>query len=125
MSSNTFKDRSSSNSGKTSFFALLENYLNVDKFFNEGLPLRFLSPILFITLLGIIYIGNLHYAEKNIRKINRLEVQVEDFRADYTTLKANYMYASKQSEVSKKALELGLTESENPPFKIVVNSNEY
>lgn len=125
MTTNTYRSSSSKNSGKTSFFAWLENHLNVEKFFNEGLPIRFLSPILFVTVIGIIYIGNLHYAEKNIRKINRLEVEVEDLRADYTTLKADYMYTSKQSEVARKALELGLAESKTPPFKIVVEPNEY
>jgi len=125
MATNTYKNDSTSSTGKSSFFALLENYLNVEKFFNQGLPLQFLPPILFITLIGIIYIGNLHYAEKNIRRINRLEITVQDLRADYTTLKAEYMYATKQSEVAKKALEIGLVESNTPPSKIIVKSDEY
>ena len=120
MSTNTYRNLTSKNSGKKSFFALLENYLNVEKYFNQGLPIKFLPPILFITLLGIIYIGNLHHAEKNIRKINRLEVEVEDLRADYTTLKANYMFTSKQSEVAKQAPSIGLVESNTPPNKIVI-----
>jgi hypothetical protein len=67
----------------------------------------------------------LHYAEKNIRKINKLEIVVQDLRADYTTLKADYMYTSKQSEVAKKAVEIGLVESNIPPSKIVIGSDEY
>jgi outer membrane murein-binding lipoprotein Lpp len=34
------------------------------------------------------------------RKIDKLQTEVEDLRADYTTLKADIMYASKQSEVA-------------------------
>ncbi len=125
MATNTYKNDTSSTAGKSSFFALLENYLNVEKFFNQGLPLQFLPPILFTTFIGILYIGNLHYAEKNIRKINKLEITVQDLRADYTTLKAAYMYATKQSEVAKKAHEIGLVESNIPPSKIVVQADEY
>ena len=125
MATNTYKSDTTGSTGKGSFFTLLENYLNVEKFFNQGLPLQFLPPILFITLLGIIYIGNLHYAEKNIRKINKLEITVQDLRADYTTLKAEYMYATKQSEVAKKALKIGLIESNIPPSKIVIQADEY
>jgi hypothetical protein len=55
-----------------------------------------------------------------VRKIDRLQSDVEDLRADYTTLKADIMYASKQSEVARRVKELGLKESLNPPFKVVV-----
>lgn len=125
MASNTYKDPKSSQSGRRSFFALLENVINVEKFFDKGLPIQFLLPILFTTLLCIIYIGNLHYAEKNIRRIAKLRIEVEDLRADFTTLKANYMFASKQSEVAKKAKTLGLAESMDPPAKILMAADEF
>ena len=125
MATNSYKNTTSGNSGRGSFFALLESRLNVERFFDDGLPLRFLPPILFLTLLGIIYIGNLHYAEKNIRKTSKLEVQVEDLRADYTTLSADYMYTSKQSEVASAAASIGLQESKTPPSKIVIARDEY
>jgi hypothetical protein len=47
---------------------------------------------------------------------------VEDLRADYTTLKSDVMFASKQSEVARRVKPLGLKESLNPPFKIVVKN---
>ena len=125
MATNSYKTKTSENSGRGSFFALLENHINVEKFFENGLPVRFLPPILFLTFLGILYIGNLHYAEKNIRKIGKLEVQVEDLRADYTTLKADYMYTSKQSEVALRAARMGLHESNIPPQKIILQRDEY
>jgi phage shock protein A len=76
-------------------------------------------------VLGIFYIGNSHYADKTIRKIDKLEQEVEDLRADYTTLKSEYMFASKQSEVAKRVKKLGLVESQEPPFKIVIEEGEY
>jgi len=126
MASNSYKKSQNpgSSSGR-SFFSVLENVINVEKIFEKGLPIQFLMPILFSTVLCIFYIGNLHYAEKNIRKISKLRIQVEDLRADYTTLKADYMKNSKQSEVAKKASVLGLKESMDPPYKIIVGEDEF
>ena len=107
-------------STRGSVFSRLESLVRIDAAFAHGLPVRFLPHILFVTAIGIFYIGNNHYAEKNLRKINRLKGEVEDLRADYTTLKADYMYASKQSEVAKNVKKLGLEESLQPPQKIVI-----
>jgi hypothetical protein len=65
-----------------------------------------------------LFIANRHSAEKKIRTIARLEVQVEDLRADYTTLIASYMFASKQSEVAKRAQKFGLKENNDSPILI-------
>ena len=58
-------------------------------------------------------------------KIDRTKKEVQDLRADYTTLKANYMFASKQSEVAKRVKEIDLYESMEPPSKIEVVKGEY
>jgi hypothetical protein len=50
---------------------------------------------------------------------------VEDLRADYTTLKSDLMFSSKQSEVARKVKEYGLKETLTPPYKVVVNKDEY
>jgi len=125
MADNTYRKSKSKDTGRKSFFSLLENVINVEKFFDKGLPIQFLLPLLFITLLCIVYIGNLHFAEKSIRKISKLRVEVEDLRADYTTLKADYMFSSKQSEVTRIASELGLYESVDPPYKIILSKDEF
>jgi hypothetical protein len=103
---------------KTSFFGLVERFLRIDTTLQEVIHVRFLPQIVFISVICVIYIGNRHFAEKTIRNIHLLEQQVEDLRADYTTLKADYMFDSKQSEVARKAAHLGLVESDVPPLKI-------
>lgn len=117
MSDNTYK-MSSEREEKVSFFSLVENYLNVNPWFEGGLPVKYLPHVLYVSLLGILYIGNNHYAERTIRKIDKLQIEVENLRADYTTMKADYMFDSKQSEVSKKVEPYDLMESQNPPYKI-------
>ncbi|MBK5280042.1 MAG: hypothetical protein JJE09_14375 [Bacteroidia bacterium] len=107
------------NNGK-SMFSGLEKRLKLESYFEEGFPVQYLPKILFVMLLSLIYISNTHYAERTTRQIDRAQTEVEDLRADFTTLKSDVMFASKQSEVARRVKSLGLKESLTPPFKIVV-----
>ena len=106
-------------------FAAIEKRLKLERYFEEGFPVQYLPKILFVMLLGIAYISNTHYAEKTVRKINAIHADVEDLRADYTTLKSDLMFASKQSEVARKVKAFGLKESLTPPFKVQVDEKAY
>jgi hypothetical protein len=103
-----------------SLFSKIDRFFRVDTSFDNGLPVRFVPYVLYFTFLGLIYIGNNHYADKTSRKISQLEEEVEDLRANYTTLKADYMFSSKQSEVARRVERLGLQESDVPPHKLIV-----
>ncbi len=120
MAANTYKLKNASDVRRGGLFGLLDNLISLNTLFKEGVPVHILPHIIFLTALGIFYIGNRHYTEKTIRKINALEVQVEDLRADFTTLKSEYMYATKQSEVAKQVDRLGLHVLKEPPTKIIV-----
>jgi len=109
-------------SGKgPSGFSGLEKRLKLESYFEEGFPVQYLPKILFVVFLSLVYISNTHYAEKTIRQIDKAQSEVEDLRADFTTLKSDVMFASKQSEVARRVKPLGLKESLNPPYKVVVN----
>jgi len=108
-----------------SVFSGMEKHLNLEGYFEEGFPIQHLPKILFVVALVLFYIGNTHYAEKTVRRINNVQAEVEDLRADYTTLKSDLMYASKQSEVARKVKAYGLKESLIPPTKVVVEEGEY
>ena len=110
--------------GGESLFQKIEGLFRMEAIFDEGVPVKYLPYMLFVMVLLLTYIGNNHYGEKTHRKVQRLEQEVEDLRADYTTLKADYMYSSKQSEVARRVEPLGLVESQKPPFKIIVEDNE-
>lgn len=103
-----------------SVFTLLERATRMDGLFREGLPVRLLPHLLFIMFLVLLYIGNTHYATRMNRSIQKLKLETEDLRADYTTLKSDYMEASKQSEVARRVAAYGLVESSSPPFRIAV-----
>ena len=120
MAENTFKIDDSGRG--RSIFRWLEEKLKLKSNMEDGLPVKYAPHVLFVTILCIIYIGNSHYAESSQREFNRLKVEVEDLRADYTTLKSDYMHAKLQSEVAKRVEELGLEESSNPPYKLMVSN---
>jgi hypothetical protein len=130
MSTNKFKVGSApqtagSFSGGFSVFSGIEKKLKLESYFEEGFPVQYLPKVFFVVVLGLFYIGNTHYAEKTVRNINNMQAEVEDLRADYTTMKAHLMFSSKQSEVATKVRPYGLQESLTPPFKVVVKEGEY
>ncbi len=123
MATNRYKV-STAPSGK-SIFSLIEGSLRLPVLFENGLPVKYMPQVLFATALVIFYIGNSHYADSTIRKIDKLKVEVEDLRADYTTLKSDYMFASKQSEIARSVDRLRIQETLEPPKKIVIEEGEY
>jgi len=125
MADNTFKIEPEAKVTGNGLFSFLERRLKLEHYFEEGFPVQHLPKVVFVMALGLFYIGNTHYADKTVRRINDLQAEVEDLRADYTTTKADLMYASKQSEVARKVSQYGLKESLKPPYKIAVNNHEY
>ena len=81
--------------------------------------------VIFLAMLGMIYIANRHFAEKNIRGIDKLSKEVKELSWDYKTLKADLMLKSTQTEVARQVDTLGLKEPVEPPRKIVVKIEEY
>lgn len=124
MAENKFKVEQPNGEKKQGFFGFLSSKLKIEEI-ESGFPVRYLPKVLFAVAIGVIYVWNNHYAEKATRTIDKLEDEVEDLRADVTTLEADYMFSSKQSEVARNVESLGLQESKEPPIKIVVDEDEY
>ncbi len=101
-----------------SIFSYLEQVFHPGDTFLYGLPGRYLNRLLFLFLLGMVYVGNTHFFERTVRRISTLERDVNALRVDYTTQKASYMFMSKQSEVAKRVKEHGLCEVPLPPYTI-------
>lgn len=79
-----------------------------------------LPYLIFLCVLGMVYIANSHMAVKNIRDIDRISKEVKELSWEYKSLKADLMFKSKMTEVAKKVDTLGLKELIEPPKKIVV-----
>lgn len=81
--------------------------------------------ILYVALLGMIYIGNMHLAEKNIRDLDKVSKEVKELSWDYKTTKADLAYKSTLTEVAKRVDTLGIKESLQPPQKIKEAQDEH
>ena len=103
---------------KGGIFQYLDKLLNLDFILDKKFSVNYIPYLLFTTFIGVIYIANTHYSEKNQKKIIQLEKEVGNLRTEYITIKADYMSASKQSEVVKKAIKIGLKEPTKAPYQI-------
>lgn len=81
---------------------------------------EYLKFIIFLTIVGLLYIFNTHYAEKTVRDIEKLDRELKELKWEYTVIHANLVFNSQESEVAKRVEELGLKELKSPPQKIAV-----
>ena len=100
------------------------------KLFMEGVVSKesatdMLPYIVFLCVLGMVYIANSHMAMKNIRDIDRLSKEVKELSWEYKSLKSDLMFKSKLTEVAKKVDTLGIKELVEPPKKIVISNDEH
>jgi hypothetical protein len=122
MAGNTFKNKIKPVESKKrgNLFSWIEEKANINGLIGERIPVKMVPPLLYAAFLALIYIWSNHRAENTIRKIENVQQEVEDLRADVTTLEAAYMYSRKQSEVAKKIRPMGIVEIERPPLKITI-----
>jgi hypothetical protein len=76
--------------------------------------------ILFLTLLALFYIGNRFHAERLVRKLGKLQIEVKDLCSEQITTASELMNISRPSEVIKLVDEknIGLELPETPPKKL-------
>lgn len=75
-----------------------------------------LSLIVFIAFLGVLYITNVHIAERKMIKIEKMEKEVEAMRYKYMNVKKNVLYTSAPSIIEKQVEEKGLKQSVKAPL---------
>lgn len=92
-------------------------------FLTRNGAIKLLPLILFISLLGIIYIANNYWAIKSFREISNIKKELKELRFENITTKSEFMYNSKQSEVARRLDSLGIKESTVPPQKFIIKSN--
>ncbi|MFD2932772.1 FtsL-like putative cell division protein [Spirosoma flavum] len=105
----------------------LNDFIGLDRLFGEdnAWPIQHIDRILWVTFLLILYIGLNHNAERLVRRNQRTKAQVDELRSQFTVLQADFNKSGKQSEISKRVEILGLADSQTPPNKIVVRTNEH
>ena len=100
-----------------------QSLFSSDRFSSKAF-VEYVPFIAFVGFLAIVYIANRHYAERNLRQIDRLSREVKEMNWDYKSLSAELMKMTTQTEIAKKAGVIGLEERKEPPMKIVVKKEK-
>ncbi len=83
-----------------------------------------MSFVLFISVLGMVYIANARLAEKTMSDIKDAQTDLRELRWQYLTTKADLMFGSKEKEVTKLVQPLGLKKLKTPPRKMYISEGE-
>jgi hypothetical protein len=86
---------------------------------------RNIQYLFFCFLLCMFYIWNNHMAQSLVTAINHKAKELKELRWDYLTIKSELMYQSKLTEVLPRANTMGLSELQEPPYKIILKSKDY
>jgi len=90
-------------------------------FLTKGRFRRAMPFIIFLMILGVIYISNIFKVEKTKRQIDNLEEDLRELRYEYITSRSKLMDESKPSKIVTKLKDTGIGETLDPPKKIIIS----
>jgi Tfp pilus assembly protein PilO len=99
---------------------VMDLLFNIDSLTGGELPYDLLKKIFFIAGLIMVYIYYTMMAESKIHQIEKVKMDLEEIRADYTTQKAEYMKVSKQSNLEETLKRYQIGVSTIPPTKVII-----
>lgn len=71
--------------------------------------------VLFLSVLGVVYIYNAHRAEGKMREIQELRKEVSDAKNKYQQIKSEIMYESTESQLEKELIKKDLKSNDDVP----------
>jgi hypothetical protein len=77
-----------------------------------------LPYVFFLIFLAMVYIGNAHYTEKKVRKIEMLKTEIKELTWIYMSAKSDALYQSTYSELSEQVKSNQLSNSGSFPKKL-------
>lgn len=123
---NKYRKASEQESGETSAgkrHSVLRGVVSGEFFTQEGF-IKNLPFIMFLSFLGVLYIGNGYRAIATIRELAKTNTELKELRSEYITLKSELNFKSKQSQVEERAEHYGIKQSKVPPLKIELTAEE-
>jgi Bacteriodetes cell division protein (FtsL-like) len=89
---------------------------------DKQMMFRIMPFIFFLMALSLAYIANSYVAERTIRDIDKTSKDIKELRSEYISVKSDLMFKSRQSQVAKEVLPLGVKHLIVPPKKIILKS---
>ncbi len=80
--------------------------------------------LIFVSFLLVLYVSLGYYYEHLERERQTTERRLEELRAEFKTLQAEFESKLQQSQVERSMADLGLIQSVEPPYLIEVSTTE-
>lgn len=80
--------------------------------------------LLFVSGLMLFYIGYGYWTERTVRDLDRTSSELKEMRSEYITVRSHLEKAERQSQVADEIQGIGLSESRQPPLRIIVDKDE-
>ncbi|MCS7029458.1 MAG: FtsL-like putative cell division protein [Bacteroidia bacterium] len=80
--------------------------------------------IVFLMLIGILYIAYTNRAENTRRKIHKYQQELKELKWRYAESHAKLMKHTQQAHIAQKAETLGLKMLQAPPIQLIVQPKE-
>lgn len=79
---------------------------------------RYIRYVVFLVIIGLVYIWNSHVAEQQVRREHKLRAGIEDAKAEFKTMQARLSAGTRQSVVAYNADSLGLSVSSKNIYQL-------
>ncbi len=90
----------------------------------ERVPVKYFYYVAWVVALLVSYEWLGYKSEQYVRNSIKLQKEVDNLRAEYTSIHADYMKSGKQSVVIEKVKDIGLEENLTPPKKIIIKTDD-
>ena len=87
-------------------------------FINQVWLVKNVPFFLYLSALAVLYIYNVHHAEKAIKDINKTSRDLKNQQYQFKMVRSEWMFMTKQSEVVKAVEASGIREILEPPIAI-------
>lgn len=87
-------------------------------FVNQVWLVKNVPFFLYLAVLAILYIYNVHHAERTIKDINKTTSDLKNQQYEFKMVKSEWMFMTKQSEVVKAVEASGIKKVLEPPIAI-------
>ncbi len=101
-----------------SLFTKLEEGVDLDALFERYFSGKYLGYLIYVLVIGLVYISNSHINDKLTREQLKLKKDLEGLRAEYVTLKQEYLHNSRRSEVANKVKEMDLSDDGGRVYRL-------
>ena len=87
-------------------------------FINQVWLVKNVPFFLYLSALAVLYIYNVHHAEKAIKDINKTSRDLKNQQYQFKMVRSEWMFMTKQSEVVKAVEASGIKQILEPPIAI-------